>query len=375
MRREAVDQAKRLIFALINGLVDLTEMIAFSPGVASRRLALADDISLIRAVSYFVAAFSVTIVLNKIAYNLLGIDALDEVTYWAGHIGVITAVGSLAFLLGVPVFSSIPLRVYLSSALLAFGACFLLGGVIIAVAAVIIWAAQAAGYIPPILPDLTANDNFAQAAMIAGRECLLNESIVYRAVYNGLGGPFKELNSPFDDLSYMYGGAYFVAPLLFLLLVRATAPQKTLAILTCLLSTGFIYGAIGKYDGAITESSTCPKPGIEKAQHATAVEQVKRFAESFSGKLGQPGKTMTLLAVDAENTTVIFRYRFHKEGTDLPGFHRFVARMRTREIEAFCKSKEGADIQKRGISQVLVIQYYDTEVKETIAIGPDQCIE
>jgi hypothetical protein len=204
---------------------------------------------------------------------------------------------------------------------------------------------------------------------------LLNEGIVYRAVYNGLGGPFKELNSPFDDLSYVYGGAYFVAPLLFLLLVRATTPQKARAILTCLLSAGFIYGAIGKYDRAITESSTCPKRGVENGQHAAAVEQVKRFAESFSGKLGQPGKTMTLLAVDAENTTVIFRYRFHKADADVPGFHRFVARVRAREIEAFCKSKEGEDIQRRGISQVLIIQYFETEVEETIAIGPDQCVE
>jgi hypothetical protein len=173
----------------------------------------------------------------------------------------------------------------------------------------------------------------------------------------------------------VYASAYFIAPLSFLLLVRATSPQKVLAILTCLLSTGFVYGAIGKYGGAFAESSTCPKRGVENAQHAAVVEQVKRFAESLSGKVGQPGKTMTLLAVASENTTVIFRYRFHKADADVPGFRQFVARVRAREIEAFCKSKEGADIQKRGVSQVLIIQYFDTEVEETIAIGPDQCIE
>lgn len=122
MRQQIKPTVERLFVRPLRDLVDTTFLLITSPASVAREFASQDGQQFMRAVTYFVSAFSAAVILNKVALSILSIDAIKEVQYWSIHVVMVLCIALLAALLAFPM-QSAHFSLVFKSAFLAFGAC------------------------------------------------------------------------------------------------------------------------------------------------------------------------------------------------------------------------------------------------------------
>jgi hypothetical protein len=260
----------------------------------------------------------------------------------------------------------------------AFGASFLVASFVLAVSAATLVLLREAGYIPGFKQDMTAFHNFEAVGMSAYYECLRDESRVFNALYNGLGGSFDALSKPLDDLSWVQPTFHIAAALLFVALVfLASKPPKFIAASTATIACVVVFATIPlglpRYDEYLYATTPCSARSIEAAGVRTAEDQIRSLAERHAKNVGRSDGPLTLTAVEPQQRSLIFRIRVSERATSRDHFEEWARHFRQKLVAGFCTSSYGAYYQRNGMSQVWVLRYADTELAETVVQSKEQC--
>jgi hypothetical protein len=330
-----------------------------------------------RAIAYFISALSAAIILTNLAHLALGISAVEELSIWAWQIFLLIAVALLTMAISLAI-SDVPSTAILKAAFLSFGGALLFGSFFLAVAAATVWVAHATQLIPNFTHDLETYKSFVEAGMSAYYDCLKNENILFRVIYNGLGGAFEMLRWPIDGLSYVQPMFDVWGAIVFGILVGpASRTRHLIAAMVPPLSGIIVFSAalfgVTKLEAYLNATTVCSELSTNYAEAVSAKDQVRILAERHRKNLGRQNDYFTLLAADPRENALVLTIRVNESATTQDGFRVWVDGQRRRLVDAFCKSSWGNYYARVGISQVWVYQYADTNVFETVVQSADAC--
>jgi len=378
VRRAIREFADKLVLGPARDLLDTTAFLLGSPASVARQFAA--ERRLAAAGRYFVVAFSSAVILHKIASAALGIETINEILFWSVHVALVLCIALLAALLAVLLQLQLsPFSMFLKPALLAYGASFLIGGFVLAVASATLVALREVGYIPDFKHDLARMPNFHVIGMQAYYDCLRKESTLFNALYNGVGGAYEGLRPPIDNLSYVQPLLHVAASFLFAGLVYfGTKRKKVAAGLAALLSCMAIFGSflfgLTAYDSYLFATTPCGQRSVQEAQLRTAEDTVREMAEHHATRnIGRPNGLLMLTGVEAQERTLILRIRVEEHATNRENFPMWVSALRRRIVQGYCISDHGALFRRIGISEVWLLRYADTELVDKIVQSADHC--
>lgn len=380
MRQHFKPTVERLFVRPVRDLVDTTFLLITNPASVAREYARQDGHQFERAVTYFVAAFSAAVILNKIASWALGVETIQDVPYWAFYGFAVLFISVLAALLAF-ILGSSPPTLFLKAACLTYGACFLIGSFLVAGASLTLAGLHEVGYIPDFRPDPTSFKNYFQIGMQAFWDCLRDESMLFNVLYNGVEGRFENLNEPIDLLSWLQPLLFLATSLLFAGLAFFGAEHRRwAAAVTAVLSVGMVIGGMALGLVAVLgtnfyETTQCSDRGIQAAEQNTTEDQARLLAEKLTRDIGNRYQNGAILTgVDRQRNSVVLRVQVPLGVTDNKSFPNWVKSKRQEAIRSYCSSEDWATyFRKLGLSYVWVYRYADTDLVETVVQSADQC--
>jgi hypothetical protein len=215
--------------------------------------------------------------------------------------------------------------------------------------------------------------------MVAYNACQRMESLVFNALYNGLGGAYGALRAPVDELSYAQPVLHVAASILFAALVFLGVQRRRLAaaaaaLLGSVITFAALLAALAVYANYLHAATSCSERSIAAAGTMTAEDQARIMAANLARTMKFSGDALMLDGVEAQGRSVIVRIRAaeHKDGP--AGFAAFVDQFRRRSVTDFCNDPAGnAFWHKLDVKRVTVFRYADTGITETVVLSNDQC--
>ncbi len=379
MRKQITPTVERLFIGPLRDLADTTFLLITSPASVAREFAGQDGHQFARAVTYFVAAVSAAVILNKIASWALGIETIEEVPYWTFYVFTVLCIAFLAALLAFPL-GPAPPTLFLKAVFLAYGACFLIAGFLVAGASLTLAGLREFGYIPDFRPDPTSYENFTQIGNQAYFDCLREESMLFNVVYHGVEGRFDTLNHPIDDLSYVQTILLIAAWLLFAVLAFFGADRRRwVAAIAAGLSVGIFTGVtsfgLKVWVPHLHAKSPCSASSLDAAEQKIAVDYVRKLTENYSKEIGRDrGNGFVITSVEQRQLSVILRVQSPKHAQGVEGFAKWARSTQQEVTRNYCSSEGDATLfRKLGVSRVWVYRHADTDLVETVVESADLC--
>jgi hypothetical protein len=380
MRQQVNTAVERLFIGPLRDLVDTTFELITRPASVARRFAQEDGHQFSRAATYFVAAFSASIILNKIASAALGVETIDEVPYWTFYAFAVLSIALLAALIAFPLRPA-PASLFVKACCLAYGACFFITGLLLAGASLTLSVLYSVGYIPDFRTDLASYASFQQVGKHAYWNCLREESVLFNAFYNGFAGSYETLKKPIDGLSYVQPVLFIAASFLFGGLAYYGANHRrwaaaAAAILSAIGVISVVLVSAVALDRNLYLTTSCAQRAIKSTYEKTGEDKARFMAEMYTrhvkGKQG-PNKIFSLTDVEHEKRSVTLRWRVNERATDENGFADFIEQQRKKLLREYCKSDSAGSDQLSGMTEVWVFRYADTDLVETVVKNQDQC--
>lgn len=370
-----------LVTRPIVDLVRTTDAIVCNPRRAASHLVAPTEAGIGKAATYFISAFSIALILNRVGLAALGLESLNDAPYWIVHAGVVLVISLAAWATVALLGSFAPLGA-IKASLLAYGAAFLIGSVFIAGASLTIRAAQELGYIPPATIDFSLWTNTDDAFNPAVYDCLRNESTGFNVVYHAFFGHFETAHKPINGLSYILPGSYLSATVLLVLLVWFAATKRrwataiAVAFFAIVVPAGAAWAA-SAYSHWIYEQSECDTDTIVANILGNAsADHIKTEAAKFSARIGnRVGPGLTITDVEADERTLILRIRAEPAEVSEKTFRQWVGEVRQDRLSTFCNSDWGDAYRQTGTSHIWIIRYGDGGPIERIVEGADSCRE
>jgi hypothetical protein len=301
--------ARHLVLKPAIQLVDYSVWLAVAPrSFAHRRIHLGDPPNIRHGVRFFTLAISVAIVVERLAFLLLGVSSFGELSYW-----VTTLLMWLAFLsvlsVGLTPVAGFRFMNLMHISLFTTGASYFVASVLFLVAVGTVYLLKQIGYIPDFVVDPAAFGNYEQIGMQAYRECISRESVIINLIMNS-DGSLGMLAPPFNRLDrvrivvfclYLIPFIGIVAALLRTRIVFAGAACfLTLAILV----GGAIYGIIA-LDDHLYATTGCSKESVEVANTKTLEKRIELAVENYFGPRIGTGEWVKMTSVKIDGRSVL----------------------------------------------------------------------
>jgi hypothetical protein len=191
-----------------------------------------------KALTFFMAAVSAAVVIDKIGYLALGGGAFNEIYYWILTLFFISA---FALLLSIPLSIGRGMQtgkvVHLS--LFSMGASSFVASLVFTVAAGTLFILRYGGYIPDFTLDPSSFSNFEAIGMRAYRECIMENNLLMHIILTS-DGAVDLLAPPIRHLPYVRI-AVFALYIIPLVIALATALKRSVLFVSasaigCILS-------------------------------------------------------------------------------------------------------------------------------------------
>jgi hypothetical protein len=339
---------------------------------------LGDTTNFLRAANFFLSAISTAFLAEVATLYLLGIGSLTEPLYWLFILLTSIPFVLFCFLL-LRFVAPFSLRDVLHVSFYPIGTGIFVGALIALVASTVVASLVAIGFIPEIKYDFSQwgeDEENVHGLVMAVRDCLKGESLVYTVVATGLQEAYSNLRPPIDAISY-------IRPLIavFYLVMAASAftaiveQRKRVVFCTVLLaalvSTGVNIVALKAYLQWNPDNSVCQE---QLAKWQIGVDRLSESAlKQMAVDLNSSAKANNLWesAYRADGRTLRCTYRLKSE-IDPDSLTALIKQQQKYFLDVYC-SHRGRWL--RAVKATESHTYYSVKGERltSFSIGPPDC--